>query len=82
MFKTRNAKFSLKSTSLHYVSLFEVLPSHLLNSLLSLRAQGPEPAVPVVAVAVPRGGREEPAGLDVRGRGAGAAGQECSASSS
>ena len=38
--------------------------------------QGPESAVPVVAVALPRGGGEEPAGLDVRGRGAGAAGQE------
>ena len=40
------------------------------------RVQGPEPAVPVVAVALPGGGRAEPAGLELRGRGAGAARQE------
>ena len=38
--------------------------------------QGPEPAVPDVAVALPVGGRAEPAGLELRGRGAGAARQE------
>ena len=38
--------------------------------------QGPEPAVPDVAVALPGGGRAEPAGLELRGRGAGAARQE------
>ena len=39
------------------------------HSLSFSRVQGPEPAVPVVAVALPGGGRAEPAGLELGDRG-------------